>query len=177
MGTVNYATSDYITMGLKPYDVDDFTNNPDFLDFIREEWGIDTTDQNAVYAAACDEVASLYDSDYANISFELSKHNFQYYHNPVKPGYYEGFMLDIENNYSIAYDAWEDKRAAQKEITEIKQFLIACAGMGLVKCSPGWCTGYSDYNGTIKAIGAAIKEMREESRTIPTWAQYCREGA
>lgn len=177
MGTVNYATSDYITMGLKPYDVDDFTNNPDFLDFIREEWGIDTTDQNAVYAAACDEVASLYDSDYANISFELSKHNFQYYHIAVKPGYYEGFMLDIENNYSIAYDAWEDKRAAQKEITEIKQFLIACAGMGLVKCSPGWCTGYSDYNGTIKAIGAAIKEMREESRTIPTWAQYCREGA
>ena len=48
MGTVNYATSDYITMGLKPYDVDDFTNNPDFLDFIREEWSIDTTDQNAV---------------------------------------------------------------------------------------------------------------------------------
>ena len=177
MGTVNYSTSDYITMGLKPYNVDDFTNDPDFLDFIREEWSIDTTDQNAVYAAACDEVTSLYDSDYANISFELSKHNFRYYHIAVKPGYYEGFTLDIENNYSVAYDSWEDKRAAQKEITEIKQFLIACAGMGLVKCSPGWCTGYSDYNGTIKAIGAAIKEMREESRTIPTWARYCREGA
>ena len=57
---------------------------------------------------------------------------------------------------------------------EIKQFLIDCAGLGLVQCSPGWCTGYNDYNGTIKAIKAAIKEMRDELRTIPTWAQYNR---
>lgn len=49
-----------------------------------------------------------------------------------------------------------------------------CAGLGLVQCSPGWCTGYNDYNGTIKAIKAAIKEMRDELRTIPTWAQYNR---
>lgn len=32
----------------------------------------------------------------------------------------------------------------------------------------------NDYNGTIKAIKAAIKEMRDELRTIPTWAQYNR---
>lgn len=43
---------------------------------------------------------------------------------------------------------------------------------GLVQCSPGWCTGYNDYKGTIVAIKAAIKEMREEVKTIPTWAQY-----
>lgn len=168
MGAVNYFTSNYITMGLKPYDVDDFTKDPDFLDFIREECGIDTTDENAVYAAACDEISTCYESDCENIEHELSKHNFHYYHITIKPGYYEGFTLDIENNYGLAYDSWEDKREAQKEITEIKQFLITCAGLGLVKCSPGWCTGYSDYNSTIKAIGKAIKEMREESRTTPT---------
>ena len=177
MGAINYFTSDYITMGLKPYDVDDFTNDPDFLDFIRDEWGVDITDHNAVCDAARDEISTYYESDYENIECELSKHNFQYYHITIKPGYYEGFTLDIENNYPCFYDSWEYRREAQKEITEIKQFLIACAGMGLVKCCPGWCTGYSDYNGTIKAIGEAIKEMREESRTIPTWAQYCREGA
>ena len=174
MGAVNYSTSDYITMGLKPYDVDDITHDSDFMDFIRDEWGVDITDQEAVYNAACDEISAYYESDYENIEFELNKHNFHYYHIAIKPGYYAGFTLDIENNYGLAYDSWEDKREAQKEITEIKQFLIACAGMGLVKCSPGWCTGYSDYNGTIKAIGVAIKEMREESRAIPTWAQYCR---
>lgn len=177
MSTVNYHTSDYITMGLKPYDVDDFTNDPDFMDFIRDAWGVDITDQEAVYNAACDEISTCYESDYENIEYELNKHDLKYYHITIKPGYYEGFTLDIENNYSLAYDAWEDKRAAQKEITEIKQFLIACAGLGLVKCSPGWCTGYSDYNDTIDAIGDAIKEMRQEAKSIPTWAQYCREGS
>lgn len=34
--------------------------------------------------------------------------------------------------------------------------------------------GTSDYNGTITAITAAVKEMRDELRTIPTWTQYNR---
>lgn len=51
------------------------------------------------------------------------------------------------------------------------------ARLGLVKCSPGWCTGYSDYNGTMAAIKAAIKSMREEAKQTPTWAQYERKGA
>lgn len=107
MGAVNYFTSDYITMGLRPYD-----------------------------------------------SLELEK--------------------DIENNFPVALDSWQDRRDANKEITEIKRFLIECAGLGLVECFPGWCTGYSDYNGTITAIRAAVKEMRDELRTIPTWTQYNR---
>lgn len=89
-----------------------------------------------------------------------------------KYGNYEGFTLDIENNFPIAFDGWEDRREANKEITEIKEFLIACAGLGLVECSPGWCTGYNDYKGTIAAIKAAIKNMREEVKRTPTWAQY-----
>lgn len=174
MGAVNYFTSDYITLGLHPYDIDDFTSDADFMDEIEneiEEYG------GTVEEAINNYINDCYESDFENIEFELNKHNFRYYHITIKPGYYEGFTLDIENNYSISYDSWEDKRDAQKEITEIRRFLIACAGMGLVECSPGWCTGYSDYNGTVKAIGEAIKEMREEARATPTWAQYCREGA
>lgn len=174
MGAINYFTSDYITMGVKPYDASDLENDNNFMEELQNEvneYGGTIEEALNNYISAC------YESDYENIECELNKHNFQYYHITIKPGYYEGFTLDIENNFPIAFDGWEDKREAQKEITEIKQFLIACAGMGLVKCSPGWCTGYSDYNSTIKAIGEAIKEMREESRAIPTWAQYCREGA
>ena len=152
MGAVNYFTSDYITLGLRPYDTDDFTDENNNIDY--------------------DEINYCYECDYENIKHELEKHDFHYYHITIKPGYYEGFTLDIENNYPVALDGWEDRRDANKEITEIKQFLIACAGLGLVKCSPGWCTGYSDYNGTIQAIKAVIKEMRSELKTIPTWLQY-----
>ena len=171
MGAVNYFTSDYITMGLRPYDSLELENDLEFMEEMQEqvnEYG--GTIENAI----AEYIDECYNSDYANIETELKKHNFYYYHITIKPGYYEGFTLDIENNFPVALDSWKDRRDANKEVTEIKQFLIVCAGLGLVKCSPGWCTGYSDYNDTIKAIKAAIKEMRDELRTIPTWAQYNR---
>lgn len=171
MGTVNYFTSDYITMGLRLYNSWELENDLEFMEEIKnevDEYG--GTIENAI----ADYIEDCYSCDYENIKTELEKHNFHYYHIAIKPGYYEGFTLDIENNYPVALDSWEDRRGANKEITEIKQFLIACAGLGLVQCSPGWCTGYNDYKGTLKAIKAAIKEMRDELRIIPTWAQYNR---
>lgn len=66
------------------------------------------------------------------------------------------------------------KKEAQKEITAIKNLLTECAGLGLVQCFPGWCTGYNDYKGTLAAIKAAVKEMRQEMRQAPTWSQYRR---
>lgn len=169
MGAINYFTSDYITMGLRPYDSCELEKDSDFMEEISrecEEYG--GTIENAI----ADYIQDCYSCDYENIKTELEKHNFYYYHIAIEPGYYEGFTLDIENNFPIALDGWEDRKAAHKEITEIKQFLIDCTGLGLVQCSPGWCTGYSDYKSTIKAIKAAIKEMREELQTIPTWTQY-----
>lgn len=115
MGAINYFTSDYITMGLRPYD------RSDFMEEAREqmqEYG------GTLESVIDDYISRCYEDDFANIETELNKHNFQYYHITIKPGYYEGF------------------------------------------------TGYNDYKGTIAAIKAAIKEMREEVKTIPTWAQY-----
>lgn len=169
MGAINYFTSDYITMGLRPYDRSDFENDIDFMEEAREqmqEYG------GTLESVIDDYISGCYEDDFANIETELNKYNFQYYHITIKPGYYEGFTLDIENNFPVAFDGWEDRKEANKEITEIKGFLIACAGLGLVQCSPGWCTGYNDYKGTIAAIKAAIKEMREEVKRTPTWAQY-----
>lgn len=172
MGAVNYHTSDYITLGLCPYDFQDFENDTYLMEEIRrecEEYGGTVEDAIENYISDC------YEADYINVNHELNKHDFYYYHITIEPGYYEGFTLDIENNLPVALDSWEDRTAANKEITEIKQFLIDCAGLGLVECSPGWCTGYNDYHGTLKAIKEAIKEMRDELRTIPTWSQYERD--
>lgn len=174
MGAVNYRTSDYITLGLRPYDVDDFTSDAEFMQEIQSEvnaYGGTVEDAISSYISDC------YSDDLANIQNELDKHSFYYYHVAIVPGYYEGFTLDIEFNFPVALDCWEDRREASKEITELGQFLRDCAGLGLVACFPGWCTGYSDYNGTITAINEAVKAMREELQSIPTWRQYEREGA
>ena len=174
MGSINYFTSDYITLGLRPYDRDDYENDPEFMEELQRE----VDEYGGTVETALDSyINEYYSCDYDNIKTELEKHYFYYYHITIKPGYYEGFTLDIENNFPVALDSWRDRRDASKEITEIKQFLIDCAGLGLVACYPGWCTRYSDYNGTIQAIKAAIKAMRDELKTIPTWAQYNREEA
>ena len=175
MGTINYFTSDYITLGVKPYDTDDYIKDNDFMDFIREEWNVNTEDENEVLNAVNEQINTDYEADRENAENILNKYGFYYFHVVLKPGYYEGFTLDIENNFAVALDGWEDRREAQKEITQLKNCLLELAGVGLVACSPGWSTGYKDYNETIKAIKKAIKEIREEYKTIPTWRQYQKE--
>ena len=168
MGAINYGTSDYITMGQYPISAWDIEQDTELMQCIRnevEEYGGTVEEEIDSYISSCLE------DDYFNIQSELEKHNFHYFHITIKSGYYEGFYLDIENNYSVCFDCWEDRRDAQKEITEIKSFLLDCAGLGLVKVSPGWCTVYYDYAETVKAIGDAVKEMRDEVNNTPTWRQ------
>lgn len=174
MGAANYFTNDYITMGVKPYSVYDLENDADFMAEIQAEV--------KEYGGTAEEalngyISDSYEIDLANTESILSRFSFWYYHVTIEPGYYEGFTLKIENNFPVAYDNYEDRRDAQKEITQLKKCLLELAGAGLVACYPGWCTWYEDYKGTCKAIETAIKAMRDEVRTIPTWRQYERETA
>lgn len=173
MGTINYFTSDYITLGIKPYSVANFEDDVDFMNEIREnveEYG------GTVESEINEYVANCYKDDEFNTKLILLTYDFYYFHVTIKQGYYEGFTLDIRNNCTVYFDNWQDKRNAQKELTKLKKCLLECAGVGLVQCSPGWCTSYNDYKGTCKAIEAAIKEMREEVRNTPTWRQYNKEA-
>ena len=163
MGTINYRTSDYITLAVRPYDREDFLTDADFM----REYGEEEIDR-FIYMYTED--------DYYNIKALLEKHEFCYYHVTLEMGYYEGFSLDIENNFSIYYDDYIEKREAQKEITEIKQFLVDCVNSGMVQCFPSWGTTYLDREESLQGINNAIKAMREEAKKTPTWAQYEREG-
>lgn len=174
MGTINYRTSDYITMAIKPY-------NP--LDFDEEEIKDDYCAVNEVDEADFDVqeyiydlIHSYYEDDLANAEEVLSRYCFAYYHVKIEYGYYEGFSLDIENNYGYCYDSWEDRRYANKEITELKKMLIELANIGMVACYPFWIMRYEDHKGTLKCINEAIKEMRAEVKRIPTWGQLERSG-
>ena len=167
MGTINYKTSDYITMGSRIQNYSDFENDSYFLEEMKEE--IDRCGlENVIYS----EIEENYDCDRLNVETYLNQHNFVFYHVTIEPGYYEGFSINIENNFPVAYNDREEKRQAQKEITELKQFLLDCAGAGIAVVYPGWCTTELNYNDSVKAIKAAIKEIREESKAIPTWLWY-----
>ena len=164
MGTINYKTSEYVTLGVEPYSTIDLEKDAEFMRELQEranEYGSTLDDALSDYIHGC------YTCDAENIETELDKYSFFYFTVALEPGYYEGFTLNIENNFD--FDTWEDKREAQKEITQLKKLLINCVDLGLVSCYPGWCSGYDDYKGTIEAIKKAVKEMREEVEQTPTW--------
>lgn len=144
MGAINYRTSDYITIG---YDC----NNIDY-------------DNNFYY--------ELIQDDFDQVEYILKQYDFYYFHVTIKPGYYEGFYIDIEHNFNICYGGWEDKQAAQKEITQIKKFLLSCLDFGCCAVYPGWCMGYADYKTTLKEINAAVYNMREDVKNTPTYNNY-----
>lgn len=166
MGAVNYCASNYITMVVKPVSAWDLENDADFM----AEY--DGTMQDAIDSY----ISDCYEDDLANVRSILSRFSFWYYHVVIMPGYYEGFSLDIQNNFPCAYDNYTHRREAQKEITQLKKCLLELAGVGLVACYPGWRPAYEDYSGTCKAIKSAIKLMRDEVRTIPTWQQRQQKG-
>ena len=145
MGTINYKTSDYITIGY----------NCNYIDYDDEFYH---------------DIISDY---YEQIKYTLEKESFYYFHVTLEPGYYEGFSIDIENNFSVCFDNYEDKLLAQKEITCIKAFLTQCINdFECCVVHPGWCTGYEDYKNSLKTLNAAIKEMRTEAKQTPTYYKY-----
>lgn len=142
MGAINYYTSDYITLGYN-------TNNIDY-------------DDEFYYENINDE--------YNEISDILKNEYFCYFNVTLKPGYYEGFTVNIENNYSYCFDDYAEKLEAQKEIIRIKKFLIYIVdNYNISEVYPGWCTTYEEYYTTIKDISAAIKEMKNEVKNTPTY--------
>ena len=142
MGTINYKTSDYITLG---YNLNNVNHEDDFYyDDINFEY---------------DQICAILKSEY-----------FTYFHIKLEPGYYEGFSIDIEYNFSYCLDNYFEKLEAQKEITRIKNFMLYIVeNFNICAVFPGWCTGYSDYKKTISVINEAIQEMRGVVKETPTY--------
>lgn len=142
MGAVNYKTSDYITIGYN-------TNNIDYDEEFYHEF---------------------IDDEHFQVKELLKQQRFYYFNITVEPGYYEGFTIDIENNFSCCFNDYSEKQDAQKEVTRIKDFLLYIVdNFNMNVAYPGWRMGFGDYKTTISEIKAAAKEMKSEIKTTPTW--------
>lgn len=142
MGTINYKTSNYITLGYN-------TGNIDYED----EFYLDD-----IYF------------EYEEINAILKKEYFYYFYITLEPGYYDGFTINIENNFMYCFDNYTEKMQALKELTRIKNFLIYIVdNFNVNVVYPGWCTSYGDYKKTILEIKNAINEMKCEIKTTPTY--------
>ena len=175
MGTINYKTSQYITMGIKPCDSYDLLND---LEFVKEELQPYADDRGVSMEDAAEWFAHEYnEDDYINAEAILEKYGFSerqdghYFRVYLEYGYYDGFSLMIDSDNKYFWTCGE-KQIAQREITALRKCLHELADVGLVEVWPGWCMKYSNYADTIKAIDAAIREMREDVRKTPLAQNY-----
>ena len=170
MGTINYQSGKFLTLGVKPYDEDDFLNDPETC----EELELDQIESEFEKLEIVSEyISELYKEDYYAI-FEdvVSKYYFKHFEIGLEYGYYEGFCLPVNGVDYLYFDDSYEKKEALKEATLLKKMLLECVDYGLVRVSPGWCTGYSSREESIKAINNAIKEIKTEIQGIPTFKQY-----
>lgn len=168
MGTINYGTSDYITLGIEPLSAYDLKQDADFMKEINAEMQEYGSDTDNIDDYIQDYINGCMEDDYTNIKFELDKYIFYYFNITIEPGYYEGFYLNIDNNLPDELDE-DERREAIEEVETIQHCLTQCAGMGLVEVWPGWCTSYKDYSTTCASIKKACDEMREEINSTPAY--------
>lgn len=163
MGTINYATSKFITLAIQPYD---FFETEKYLKENAGYYDIDpeSIDDNFVY----EEMSRYYEADYENAKYIIDKFDFNILDVKLLDGYYEGYSLNISFDWNY-FDDTSEKREAQKELTQLRKLLIELAGVGFVSCYPFWCTTYRDYNETLKEIDTAIKEARDYFKNFPTY--------
>lgn len=173
MGTINYKTSDYITLAIKPYDYDDY-KTPDFMEFIADEWGVNLEDDNEVFEAINEQMSIDYNCEYENAEAIMNKYDYYYFNVSLEYGYYEGFSLNLELEYNCFEDE-EERAEATEEVRNINKMLLELSGVGMVACCPSWCTTYYNYEQTQQKIDEATKEMTEEVKALPLEDEYIKQ--
>jgi hypothetical protein len=165
MGTFNYGSShDIITLGHYA----GFYYYPDDEEIADEMAELNVSKDKAIESLIESNsymVQDDLDSIDSHINNDLDLHFYQV---KTVSGYYSGFWIDIENDW-LCIDSYKDRAVIQKEITQIKNFLIKCVMEHDMRVHyPGWCVGWEDViENSIKKINETIKEERQKVKKLP----------
>ena len=161
MGTVNYKTSELITIASPaPRYFEDYRlgaeeearETGEDVDEIIDRW-IEIDEEDA-WTAAKDAASRFYGN---------------FYGIKAEPGYYQGTQLYITVNTPDEIDD-DERAAALEEIGQLEQILLElCRDYDFYETFPGWCTGRSNYAETLEAISRAADEERARIEALPAW--------
>lgn len=140
MGTINYCTSEIVTLGY----------NTDY------EIGEGYTEEDKEFQ---DE-----DSYYnAKFVLENSDKNFDWFNLNIEGGYYEGYYLKLEKRYETKYLDEEDKEEIRDEINNLEKLLEELLdSTDLTVCHPWWCTTYLNNEESKKEVKKSMNKLRSE---------------
>ena len=156
MGAINYKSNKYINLGYDLSNDNILVNNIDLYD--------DDNDRQDLY----DDICFTYD----DIKDLIDQYDLYYIYVKAEPGYYEGFYIDIDFDYSFFND-YQEKQTVLKEITKLKHLLFEIVNnYKIVNCHNSWCTTYDTKEETKQEIKAAIYKLRQETKQTPTAKNY-----
>jgi len=172
MGTFNYKKSNkIITLARKYYDPSDREIEEE-KEILKNDFDLDLTFEETREKLINDDIEFVQAETYNNIKSDIESLNLEYYKIDCVSGYYEGFQLLIDFNFSW-FETYQDRKQAQKELTRIKKFLIdVINNYCLYVCYPGWVDGWENEKESILKVNKAIKEERKELNKIETKKQY-----
>lgn len=165
MGTVNYKTSDIITLGLRPYDPSDFELDPDFMEEARR--------QSDEYGDEIDDIIRQTIADYTEDDRQtaagiVSKYRFDFFQVSIEPGYYEGFSVYISNNLPDEYWDADEREQALTDAANLGDMLEELVNDAcLDECWPGWCTSYQDPAHSLTDVRKAIRGLIYDINDTP----------
>lgn len=166
MGTVNYKTSDIITLGLRPYEPRDFELDPDFMEDARkhcEENGC------SIFDWIEGTINEYTEDDQQTAENIISRYSFEFFQVSVEPGYYEGFSIDIANNLPSEFCDEDERAQAFADVQSLRD-LLTCLVFDACLCEvwPGWCTTYRDTDQSKTAIRKATRALLADVADAPT---------
>ena len=165
MGTVNYKTSDIITIGLKPYEVWDFEHDPDFMkdaEYRCIENGC------SIFNWIEGTINEYTEDDYNRAQETIDKYSFDFFTVSIEPGHYEGFSIDIRNNLPGEFYNDEEREEALNDADQLRELLITLVNdVCLVQVYPGWVTTYIDPAHSLTNVKKAMREVIAEINDTP----------
>lgn len=165
MGTINYGTSKYITMGIDPYDFEQVKNC--IIEDLQEDQE-DITPGEISDQEVYDRIDFYYEADRDNAEYYLNELNLNTGNFSVKlnPGYYEGLYISIDYDILYFYDQ-DEKDETIQDAKKIIDLLKNLAGIGFQACHPFWYTTFKSYEETLKEIETAYNDMISDIDNTP----------
>ena len=165
MGTVNYKTSDIITLGLKPYEPRDFELDPDFMEDARER-----CEENgcSLFDWIEGTINEYTEDDRQTAADIISKYRFEFFQVSIEPGYYEGFSVYISNDLPGEYWDADERQQALTDAANLGNMLKELVNTAcLVEVWPGWLTTYHDTDRTLQDIRKTIRGLIYDINDTP----------
>ena len=154
MGTINYGTSKFITIGLNP---------DNFEDYVDED--------GKVYEGSRYELMDDVRQWIENLFEESGVKDNSAYAVKIESGYYEGFYINITDEY-LYFDDEEDREEARQELENVFSFLNGAVDKGLCVVHPSWATSYLDYMQSKEELEEAYQAALIECSEKPDYKKF-----